>query len=214
MNQSQTSRFRSSNFYRDVIKHLIKEIIAEAYSLLITLKSPKLSKSENEVLSELKRSGIAKVDGFLSPETCDALAQDLKALLNLDCGVFWEDQHGSDSRIFHMELGSQKAKEFLTDGSIDRVRRAYVGRRKVEALVMANKLSVKQGNLGSGGGWHRDLPFKKQFKVIVYLSDVEKPMDVSNTWRNHIHDIGRLLEFSEGYFCLCVTVTPRMKLIV
>ena len=88
MNQSQTSRFRSSNFYRDVIKHLIKEIIAEAYSLLITLKSPKLSKSENEVLSELKRSGIAKVDGFLSPETCDALAQDLKALLDRDCGVF------------------------------------------------------------------------------------------------------------------------------
>ena len=37
---------------------------------------------------------------------------------------------------------------------------------------MANKLIYKKGNLGSGGGWHRDTFFKKQLKFIIYLSDV------------------------------------------
>lgn len=44
--------------------------------------------------------------------------------------------------------------------------------KKIFYNVMANM--VNAGEIGSGGGWHRDTRFSKEFKAILYLSDVEK----------------------------------------
>lgn len=37
---------------------------------------------------------------------------------------------------------------------------------------MMNRVEYREGNLGSGGGWHRDAVHEQQFKAILYLSDV------------------------------------------
>jgi ectoine hydroxylase-related dioxygenase (phytanoyl-CoA dioxygenase family) len=40
-------------------------------------------------------------------------------------------------------------------------------------MMMANRTTFKKSNLGSGQGWHKD-SYSKQFKSIIYLSDVNK----------------------------------------
>ncbi len=40
-------------------------------------------------------------------------------------------------------------------------------------FTLAGEITDGKGNLGSGGGWHRDSPFTNQFKTILYLSDVD-----------------------------------------
>src|SRR3546814_14658032 len=44
---------------------------------------------------------------------------------------------------------------------------AYVGRSTKSWLLMANRLLPKDGNLGSGGGLHRDSPFSHQDRMSV-----------------------------------------------
>lgn len=39
---------------------------------------------------------------------------------------------------------------------------------------MLGHIVYKEGNLGSGSGWHRDSPFSHQFKFILYLNDVNE----------------------------------------
>ena len=41
-------------------------------------------------------------------------------------------------------------------------------------FTLAGEITSDPGNLGSGGGWHRDSQFTNQFKTIVYLTDVNK----------------------------------------
>jgi hypothetical protein len=48
----------------------------------------------------------------------------------------------------------------------------YVDRNQLNSFIMANRVTPKPGNLGSGGGWHRDSINRRQLKFIVYLSDV------------------------------------------
>ena len=49
---------------------------------------------------------------------------------------------------------------------------AYLGTRTRSWFLMANRVVPKPGNLGSGGGLHRDSAYSHQVKCIWYLCDV------------------------------------------
>ena len=84
----------------------------------------------------------------------------------------WRDAVGSDTRIFGFE---QDMKDFVRHFEVRRYIKAvddYVGVKTRVWFLMANRILPKPGNLGSGGGLHRDSPFSHQVKCLWYLSDV------------------------------------------
>lgn len=90
------------------------------------------------------------------------------ALLRTDLAID-SDSVGSDLRIWYAEEIS---------GDFDNLRAHLAGLyvQHVAPLtygfLMANRTEALQGNVGSGGGWHRDA-WKDQHKVFCYLSDVD-----------------------------------------
>ena len=123
---------------------------------------------------------------FLLNETAKVIPRALpetvckKLIEKIDTGLsdsrnprVWQDKVGSDIRIweFEKEIGG------LVDSfEIQRWIKAideYTGRKTRSWCLMANRILPVEGNLGSGGGMHRDSPFSHQVKCIWYLNDVD-----------------------------------------
>ena len=88
----------------------------------------------------------------------------------------WKDKLGADTRLFFAERYSQVFASALADPILNRIKNAYMGPdffRHGDCL-MINRITAVEQNLGSGGGWHRDSPYSKQLKAIIYLTDVEE----------------------------------------
>lgn len=84
----------------------------------------------------------------------------------------WCDESGSDERILGFEEDCPDIHQWLSiDEKLNYVEQ-YMGRKIRSWFVMANRTSFKEGNSGSGGGFHRDSPFRNQLKLIWYLTDV------------------------------------------
>ena len=94
-----------------------------------------------------------------------------KHLSNPDVNV-WRDQGASDERIFGFEDLESSLVDLCSIDELLDVGSKYIGRRLTNWFMMANRVRYAEGNLGSGGGWHRDSVFPHQFKSIFYLSDV------------------------------------------
>lgn len=89
-----------------------------------------------------------------------------------DNGRIWRDALGSDTRILQFEHDiPDLLSYFQIDHCINAID-AYLGTKTRSWLLMANKVVPKKGNVGSGGGFHRDSPFSHQVKCIWYLADV------------------------------------------
>ncbi|MBF4984773.1 phytanoyl-CoA dioxygenase family protein, partial [Nonlabens mediterrranea] len=64
--------------------------------------------------------------------------------------------------------------------------------RKAYHFILLGWLKKGKGNLGSGGGWHRDSPISHQFKTILYLTDVDETngpfqfIKGSQNWKNNL----------------------------
>ena len=112
-------------------------------------------------------------EGSLSQEACAALCTRIEDILAEGSnGRIWRDPVGSDSRIWQFERDIPDLISHIDVAScIDGID-AYLGRTTRSWLLMANRVQVKEGNRGSGGGLHRDSPFSHQVKCIWYLSDV------------------------------------------
>jgi len=85
--------------------------------------------------------------------------------------LLWEDDIGSDQRIYGFENLCEFPANYLKD--VCSIAKRANGGGFSHFTVLAGRLSFKLGNIGSGGGWHRDSPHKNQVKIISYLSDVE-----------------------------------------
>lgn len=84
----------------------------------------------------------------------------------------WQDSSKSDSRIFEFEKYMPNiVKELMIEKEIKEAQ-CYLGSRVRSWTILANRLTPTEGNLGSGGGVHRDSSFRHQVKCIWYLNDV------------------------------------------
>ncbi|MFN8699552.1 MAG: phytanoyl-CoA dioxygenase family protein [Flavobacteriales bacterium] len=154
---------------------------------------PPLDAQQTQWLSELKENGVIKIPGFLSSEECASIRQTLNTVmdssgipallstgeapkLGWDTGkgyAVWSDREMSDTRIIHAEVIHDKIRAFNED-----IRLCDVGKHYLQADVqviytMANRVVYKEHNKGSGGGWHRDIPYRRGFKAMLYLCDVD-----------------------------------------
>ena len=119
----------------------------------------------------LLKNGYVVIDNFLIDEEAESLKKELNThLLNEKIKII-SDELKSDFRIFGIEKIS-KNFEKLINKKVNYYIKKNFNYSFNNCFLMANKLSYKPNNLGSGQGWHRDSEPKDQFKFMIYLDDV------------------------------------------
>ncbi len=143
----------------------------------------------NFILEEIYRNGFYKAEKYWSKgkiKVAKAAIDKLCEATNVKNS--WVDPEKSDHRFFFSEKHCKIFEEFQNDSFIEKVRKFYTGRNRVDKCVLAAKLISKSGNKGSGGGWHMDSPFSLQFKAFLFLTDVTDdngPLQVILPTRNN-----------------------------
>jgi hypothetical protein len=132
---------------------------------------PVLKPDDAEVRSwqeTIRRDGVVALPDFYSPEDCaemkialDSVNEKYPAALH----------HASDRRIWGVEKASPVLARFATEPQALAAASAVLGERATCVFTLGNRINFREGNLGSGEGWHRD-SFFNQFKALVYLTDV------------------------------------------
>jgi hypothetical protein len=112
---------------------------------------------ENEIPNEVCEEIRSRIDGIAD---------------KTDAAIVWRDALGSDTRILAFESIIPDYLHYLKINERIRAIDDYLGTRTRSWFLMANRVIPTPGNLGSGGGLHRDSPFLHQVKCIWYLSDV------------------------------------------
>lgn len=122
--------------------------------------------AHNKVFSSL---GIVKFELAFDRNEVVALKREVDRLIE-EGRYNWEDQLGSDKRIYEANTKSKLFHEFLKSRQIN----AFVSENgfvNSHNFLLASRVDYVEGNLGSGGGWHRD-SVNPQIKAFLYLSDV------------------------------------------
>lgn len=170
-------------FLYSLAKHSLKELIEFLLrNFYITCNKIVSSNSNNykvnevsvkAINKEINKKGYYVINDFLSKTEADELKNELDYLLDNSSINIWRDELKSDNRIFFANKINNKIKKILENESITLIKKSYTGNvNKKGSLSLASKLIFKENNLGSGGGWHRDTPYSRQFKAVIYLSDV------------------------------------------
>lgn len=129
---------------------------------------------EKGILSDISKKGVAVIPNFYSDEQCDNIANEIDSLIEKYDHQVRREENNSDNRLYGAEILSDNIKLFHDNEMFEKLCQSYLKTPCTNQYTLAARLDYKEGNLGSGGGWHRDTPFKKQFKSIVYLSDVSE----------------------------------------
>jgi hypothetical protein len=155
-----------------LIKSIIKEI-AEFFirkiRVLITAKSKGV---ENEVI-ELKKNGIIVIPNYLTKEKCDRYRELIDNYVDNENSNVWMDDEKADHRLYFINEINDEFKEYYDSSYFKKVLSSYLGTSNPSGMLLAGKISNKENNKGSGGGWHRDSPVSHQFKAVCYLNDVD-----------------------------------------
>ena len=117
-------------------------------------------------LREIRKNGVA-----LAPISMDThfLSEAKKEIENL---ISRSEKFGTDYRIFDIEKESHIINTYFSNNAeLTAITGAYMRSKPTLQTTLGAKLTYAPENLGSGQGWHRD-SYTKQFKAMVYLSDV------------------------------------------
>tara|TARA_Y100001958_G_C21177349_1_gene507891 strand:+ start:401 stop:1189 length:789 start_codon:yes stop_codon:yes gene_type:complete len=133
--------------------------------------SIKLNDYETNFAKELKKKGYCIIENFYTDQECLELIKIIdEKLLDTSKNIL-EDETKSDQRIFFSEKLSKKINQYFENNLIKKIGQFYSKYHIVPGFTLANKVTYKPKNLGSGGGWHKDA-YYPQFKSILYLNDV------------------------------------------
>ncbi|MBA6353598.1 phytanoyl-CoA dioxygenase family protein [Colwellia sp. BRX9-1] len=128
----------------------------------------------SNILNALKQYGLFIETDFYTAEECSNLRNKIDNLIANDSSNVWVDEVGADHRIFFINEIDEEFNKFYNNRLIRKVLAGYTGTTKPNGMLLAARIDAKKGNVGSGGGWHRDSPITHQFKAICYLSDVNE----------------------------------------
>lgn len=131
--------------------------------------------SISSYISEIKKNGYVCVENYISKEICEKIKIIIDEYIHKNPEMTWSDKLGSDVRIHGAENISQEMKNMVINkiNFTKKIGQQY-SRRNIDLyMMMANRITFKQSNLGSGQGWHKD-SYSTQFKSILYLNDVDE----------------------------------------
>ena len=151
------------------IKYLIMEALE---SIVRGVSKLSVKRSERHDVREIGEQGVFVVENFLPESDCNTYMDLIDDYIADNENSVWRDEVGADERIYFAEKHIPVFSDFFCDEFIRKVLKGYTGCSVPVGFVLGNKLSLVDGNLGSGGGWHRDTLVSHQFKAILYLSDV------------------------------------------
>jgi len=169
------------------MKSLVKKIIERNQSLLAIVTKIDLWKNnwvngDEFNCSELEPCKIVqaiKCDGYYvlgklyTDFQCERLRNEIDRVIDEYKEYCQVDEVGADHRVFGVENVSTLCREFTHNSDLAQICNGYLNKKGAVLATLAARMMSKEGNLGSGQGWHRD-SFNPQFKAIVYLSDVTK----------------------------------------
>jgi len=152
---------------------LIKEL---AESILRTLRVglTKLGSDNTSIVNSIKVDGLYVTQNFLNKTECKKYIEKIDYLIASSSSNVWHDDTESDHRIYFINTIDEGFNDFYENQRIREALKAYTGTADPVGMLLAAKIEYKEGNLGSGGGWHRDSPVTHQFKAVCYLNDVDE----------------------------------------
>jgi hypothetical protein len=127
----------------------------------------------SRVLADIRHEGAHVVHGYWSGAQCARACAEMDRLLDVHRDAVWVDAMQSDHRLMGADRVSPIIAEFYRDAFCTSIVRSYEKSQSLSGFTLASKLVYRDGNPGSGGGWHRDRPDRRQTKAILYLSDVD-----------------------------------------
>jgi hypothetical protein len=155
--------------YMTLVKELLESVL-RFYRRLLVKKNPEF----DNIVNTLDDEGIYVEPGFLTPEQCQLYIDKIEShIASGECSI-WVDDEGADNRIYFINSIDENFDEYYKNEKIRSVLRNYTGTSDPKGMLLAAKIVYKEGNVGSGGGWHRDSPVTHQFKTVCYLNDVDE----------------------------------------
>ena len=133
---------------------------------------------------------------FLTKYESETLKVAFESYIQSEGSKVWADEHSSDVRVFHAEKRIPVFHDLYTQ--MVEYYKESSGYYPDYSFLMVNKVVVKEGNLGSGGGWHRD-SWRNQNKVFVFLTTVSTksgPLEYAN---KSYGILSRFLHFLSGF---------------
>lgn len=150
---------------------LVKEF---AESILRNLKRVGASKDYEVEVNDLANQGFHVVPDFLDLGVCQDLRKKIDHIIESGGANVWRDPEGADSRVYFIDELDLDFRKFYETDYFRKVLREYTGIKDPKGMLLAGRIDAVEGNIGSGGGWHRDSPVTHQMKAICYLNDVDE----------------------------------------
>lgn len=125
------------------------------------------------VTNTLQERGYAVFENYFSAEQSEKIRQEIDRILIDKKDFVISDKQDSDHRLFGGNNASELINDlFWQDDFLNAVRACYYEHSDIIGCTLAARIDAKAENLGSGGGWHRDMIYGRQLKAIGYFSDV------------------------------------------
>ena len=133
-------------------------------------EASQISETARTSLTELNTHGIHVISGYWDPDKCARARSEIDRLI-AEYPEYLHTNAKADKRIYGANNASPLIDEFARDPILKDIACAYNREPTRTAFTLSAKMPATPDNEGSGEGWHRDA-FLRQFKAILYLSDV------------------------------------------
>jgi hypothetical protein len=126
------------------------------------------------IVDEVKEYGFSIFPNFYSQLDCIHLKTEIDRIIEIrkQKKCLWVDPYGADKRCYGAEDDSRLIADFCNNEFIQSIADNVFEAKMSCSNTLAARIEYKEGNIGSGQGWHRD-GNHFQFKALVYLTDVE-----------------------------------------
>lgn len=84
----------------------------------------------------------------------------------------YDNNDFSDERMYGIDYSSPIFSFLFSQSFIKELCNSIQGDSFLNRFLMSNVVKSSSSGLGSGGGWHRDSPYRHQFKAFLFLTDV------------------------------------------
>ena len=138
-----------------------------------TYSNNNLNINISKIINELNENGFCLINNFMNREMCEEIIKIFNEGIKKFENVVIVDENKCDFRMFGSENLNLEIKNYHLNEFIKNISEKFLKTKTINLSTMTNKVRFIKKNLGSGSAeWHRD-SFNKQFKSILYLSDVK-----------------------------------------
>lgn len=131
----------------------------------------KTNRKITKIINNLNRDGYTVINNYYSQNQCNILRKKIDKFIKENKQFIIKDRVNSDNRIHGAEYVSDEFKKYYSSEFLKSIGEEYCKSKLYNLMTMANRISYKKKNNGSGNGWHRD-GINFQYKTILYLNDV------------------------------------------